>query len=294
MTDTIDFSLMEEKNEQTLSDIRNLQQIEQDLYNSLEINANNNTLTDDQKNKIIKKIYEISQMRINLYTNLKNTYAFIKNNVASSRITLDEQIIALDIVENELNQSKMRLQLLQDDKYNKLRQVEINTYYGKKYNSHSDVMKLIVLMCIPILLLTLINNTGIIPEIIYTALIILIISIGVICIGYKLIDNSNRDSMNYDEYDWGFNSKNAPSDDKGLIINPWENSLGLGCSENECCIEGESIYNAEKNKCVPSTMSHDSIKSSSFMSNIINSIGTESFSNRGNNYLQKLDYSYLH
>lgn len=236
MSNNIDYESMEERNEQTLADIKNLQQIEQNLYNSLETNANNNTLTDDEKRQIINKINEISQMRINLFDTLKDTYSFFQTNVASSRITLDEQIVALEIVENELAEAKLRLQLLQNEKTNKLRQVEINTFYGKKYDSHTDVMKIIVIMCFPILILGLILNNGLIPDKIGLALIALIIAIGVIAIGYTLLDNMKRDNMNYDEYDWGFNSKDAPKDKSGLIINPWQIPSLPKCYTNDYII----------------------------------------------------------
>jgi hypothetical protein len=253
MTDNIDFSTMEERNEQTLSDIKNLQQIEQELYNSLETNANNNTLTEDQKNKIINKISEISQMRINLYANLKDTYTFFQKNVSSSRVTLDEQIMALDIVENELNEAKVRLQLIDDAKYNKLRQVEINTYYGKKYNSHTDVMKIIVIMCIPLLIIGILTNMSLIPQRISLALMVLIIVIGVIAIGYKMVDNAKRDNMNYDEYDWGFNENDAPTDNTGDIIDPWV-LPSLECVGPACCVEGVSTYDPHQNKCIPNAV----------------------------------------
>ena len=100
-----DFSSMQDRNQQTLADIANLQQIEQELYSSLEKNATTNTLTQEEKDQIISKINEISQMRINLYANLKNTYTFFQKNVSSSRTTLAEQMMAIDIVENELNES---------------------------------------------------------------------------------------------------------------------------------------------------------------------------------------------
>jgi hypothetical protein len=262
MSNNIDYSNMEEKNEQTLLDIKNLQKIEQNLYISLETNANNNTLTDEEKSQIINKINEISQMRINLFDTLKDTYSFFKTNVASSRITLDEQIVALEIVENELAQAKLRLQMLQDEKTNKLRQVEINTFYGKRYDSHTDVMKIIVMMCIPILILGLILNTGILPETIGLALIALVIAIGVIAIGYKLLDIIKRDNMNYDEYDWGFNEKDAPKDDidTGLIINPWTTPTLPKCYTNDYIISqntnsvgndltGSLIANSSVNNC---------------------------------------------
>jgi hypothetical protein len=321
MPTNIDISNMEEYNEQTISDISNLQQIEQDLYNSLETNANSNTLTVDQKTQIISKINQISQMKINLYDNLKNNYVFLKDNVASSRITLDEQIIAIDIVENELQQAKKRLQLLEDDKYNKLRQVEINTYYGKKYNSHTDVMKIIVFMCIPILIVSFIANMGILPDGLYFWSIIVIISIGVICICYKLIDNSTRDNMNYDEYDWGFDSSKAPTNNNTNATNPWT-IPSLECYGPGCCINGQSIYDPRQNKCVPiascnnptststststntstststNTSSYNLIgslasSSTNLLDSLTNSLRTESFRTGGNNYLPKLGYSEL-
>ena len=112
-------------------------------------------------------------------------------------------------------------------------------------------MKIIVIMCIPILILGLITNTGIIPDKIAMALMVLVISIGIITIGYKIVDNMKRDNMNYDEYDWGFNEKDAPSDNNsGITIDPWV-IPSLECIGPACCIEGQSTYDYTKNKCVP-------------------------------------------
>ena len=59
---------LQERNEQSLNDIKSLQTNEMKLYDSLE----NKTLTSDQKQQIIDQINQISQMRINMYANLKN------------------------------------------------------------------------------------------------------------------------------------------------------------------------------------------------------------------------------
>ena len=93
-TNEPDFSSMQERNEQTLSDIRNLQQVEQELYDSLEKNGD---MSNERKEKIIKQISEISQMRTNLYANLNEIYSFFQQNVASSRTTLAEQMMAIAI-----------------------------------------------------------------------------------------------------------------------------------------------------------------------------------------------------
>ena len=249
-TNQPDLLFMQERNEQTLADIRNLQQIEQELYDSLEKNDN---MSIDEKNKIVKKISEISQMRVNLYANLKEIYSFFQKNVASSRTTLAEQMMAIDIVENELNESKRKLQLLEDEKYNKLRLVEINTYYGKQYNAHAWLMKTIVIICIPVLILSILKNIGFLPGFITTVIIAIIIFIGIIWIVKQIIDMSNRDNMNYDEYDWHFNKTIAPSNNITPIniVDPWA-IQSMTCIGAECC-DKYSKYDSTQNLCIPNT-----------------------------------------
>ena len=250
-----DFSSMQDRNQQTLADIANLQEIEQELYSSLEKNATTNSLSQEEKNQIVNKINEISQIRINLYANLKNTYVFFQQSASSSRVALAEQMMAIDIVENELNESKRRLRLLEDEKYNKLRLVEINTYYGKQYNAHAGIMKLIVIICIPILIVGVLANMGIIPKNIAALLSSIIIIIGLIIIGRRVLDLMNRDNMNFDEYNWKFNTQNAPADNTDIssATDPWKIPTRV-CIGPECCNE-YSTYDAIQNICVPNTNS---------------------------------------
>ena len=102
-----------QNNEQILNDIQSLQKIEQDLFTSLETNTN---LTPQQQEKIIEKMNRITNMRINLYTTLSGVNNFYGNALNSSAITLKEQSAAIGIVEGELNRSKKRLQLLEEEK----------------------------------------------------------------------------------------------------------------------------------------------------------------------------------
>ena len=53
-----------QNNEQILNDIQNLQQLEKDVFSNLETNT---TLTSSQQQKLISKINDLSNMRINLY-----------------------------------------------------------------------------------------------------------------------------------------------------------------------------------------------------------------------------------
>ena len=245
-----DLSSMQERNEQTLTDIKNLQQIEQELYDNLDMNTTNIPLTPEQKNTIIGKINEISQMRINLYSNLKDMYSFFQKNVSSSNTTLAEQMMAIDIVENELNDSKRKLELLEDDKNNKQRLVEINTFYGKQYNAHSGIMKTVVIMCIPILIVSILANMGIFSNNITLLIIGIILIIGFVSIGSQIIDISNRDKMNFDEYNWYFNTSDAPANNTtpANSSDPWKIPT-ITCIGQQCC-DANSTYDSVENICV--------------------------------------------
>ena len=227
-----DLAQMQERNEQTLTDIQNLQSIEKDLYSDLEKSSAANLLTSDNKTKLINKINEISQMRMNLYSNLRNSYSFYQNNVIGTKQTTDEQTAAVNIVENELNAAKERLKSLQDDQYNKLRYVEINDYYGKRYNDHSSIMKIVIMICIPLLLLSILANKGIVPQGVYNILLILIVVGGAIYIGSKLIIMSNRDKMNYDQFDWYFDpsaqTKSSTTTPQDALAVAGDSSAGAG------------------------------------------------------------------
>jgi hypothetical protein len=245
MTD-IDNSL-QERNQQLLSDIAQLQSQEQQLYNSLD----NVTLSSEQKQQIINQINEISQMRLNMYGSMKDMYSFYQKDVSASRSTLGQEMATLDIMENELNQAKINLNAINDQKRNKLRLVQINTYYGKQYNAHAQLMKTIVAMCIPLIILAILANYGILPSKIYMLLAGVIIIIAVILIGYQIIDMSNRSNMNWDEYNWKFDESSAPSSTTESR-NPWALPT-ITCIGSACCTEN-STYDVEVNKCIPTTL----------------------------------------
>jgi hypothetical protein len=241
---------LQERNLQTLNDINNLRKIETQLYENL----NNINLSESEKQLIMRRINELLQIRINLYATLKDYYSSFQKNVASSRNVLSEQVTAIDIIENELEESKRRLQLIEEEKNNKLRLVSINTYYGKKYNAQKSIMQTIALICVLIIILSVLRNKELLPPKLYVVLIGIIIIIGLFNIGSKIIDLSNRDNMNFDEYNWYFNKSLAPTtntivDSGETSYDPWR-IPSVTCIGQECCYEG-STYDSTQNKCIP-------------------------------------------
>jgi hypothetical protein len=252
---------IEANNSQILNDIQSLQNLEQQLFNSLDSNTN---LTISQQQEIVTKINDLSKMRINLYQTINGINSYFQSALYNSRGTLDQQAAAIQIVENELNTAKRRLKTLEDAKNNKIRLVEINEYYGDKYAEHSQLMKLIIYTLIPIIIVTSIYNMGFLPNVIYYAIIIIISIVAGVFFWYRIWSIWSRDRMNYQSYDWKFNPSNVSSGAITSASDPWASSIGsLGtCIGDACCSDG-LVYDNNLNQCVVPSASSSSSSSSS-------------------------------
>lgn len=250
MTDTkTQLEKLSELNEQNLRNIKVLELQEQDLFTEL----NRMDTSPERKKQLITRINELSQIRKNLYDNSKDLYAYYNTNAGAARTTLAQELTTIDILETELNEAKRRFNAIQDQKNDKLRLVQINTYYGKRYNAQASIMRTIVYTCVIIFVLLLLRNKlGILPSNVFIVLVGLVLTIAIIMVVYKMIDISNRDNMNFDEYNWKFDKNTAP-----MNINkdpsaraPW--TLGMTCIGAQCC-DSNNEYDSEKNICVPKT-----------------------------------------
>jgi hypothetical protein len=244
MSESID---SQQNNEQLLNDIQSLQTMEQEIFNSLETNPN---LSTDQKEKMVEKMNQLSNMRINLYQTLSGVNNYYQNALSSSQGTLTEQSAAISIVENELNTAKKRLQFLEAEKNNKIRLVEINDYYGDKYAEHGALMKIVIFTLVPIIILAILNSKGILPTTIYLILLSIIAAIGGYFFWVRFGSIITRDNMNYQEYDWYFNAGAAPTADSSDDTDPWASSKIMGtCVGDACCSDGQT-YDEDLNQCI--------------------------------------------
>ena len=241
-----------QNNEQILNDIQTLQEMEQKLLNNLEANAGK--LTPQQQEQIVEKMNQISNMRINLYQTLSGVNNFFQDSLSSSIGTLQQQTVAIDIIENELNQSKRRLDVLENERQNKIRLVEINDYYGEKYAEHSQFMKIIIYTLVPIIILAFIYNTGLLPDTLYYILLVIISAIGAFFMWTRFASIIMRDNMNYQEYNWFFDPKSAPSGSASTSTSdPWAAPAGFGtCIGQNCCSTGQ-MWDNKLNQCVGSS-----------------------------------------
>jgi hypothetical protein len=266
---------VQENTTQILNDIQSLQTIERQLFSSLEENTG---LTTQQQDQIVEKINNISKMRINLYETLNGVNSFFQNALANSKGTLTEQTVAIEIVEKELNTSKRRLKVLEEEKNNKIRVVEINDYYSQKYAEHSDLMKIIVIMLVPILILAILFNKGLIPEKIYYILICIIAVIGGVYIWKTMFSIILRDPMNYQEYNWYFDPNKAPTSTTTSTTDPWASTTSTygTCVGDACCSDG-LVYDTSLNQCItPTGETTSTTTTETFVNNV--------FTKSSNNY----------
>jgi hypothetical protein len=242
----------EERSNEIIADIQNLQNIETDLFKTLESGIANKTLSAEQQTSLVDQINKVSNMRESLYKNLNDSQSQYRGSVSAVGNIIGHQINALDIVETQLNESKKRLRVIEEERNNKLRLVEINTYYGEKYADHTDIMKTVVYFCIPLIILAILANSGILPHSIYIFIFIILIVVAVVIVWNQIVKAYSRDNMNYQEFVWGKEIPEKPYIDTSSPSgkDPWVGT-GMICMAQECCDTGYTYVPSPTNKCIP-------------------------------------------
>jgi hypothetical protein len=257
---------IQQNNEQILNDIQTLQTMEQQLFSNLETNTN---LTYDEQMQIIQKMNQLSSMRVNLYKTVGSVNNYFQNALTSSQGTLKEQTAAISIIEDELNKSKRRLEMLQQEKNNKVRLVEINDYYGSKYAEHGKLMKIIIFTLVPVIILAILNTKGILPNTFYYILLVIVSVIGAIFFWKTMASILTRDAMNYQEYNWFFDPDAAPSDGGTGLDNPWlTNKLPGTCIGQACCSDGQ-VWDSDLGQCIGTSTVTESFMTESMVNKVL-------------------------
>lgn len=246
-------SQMNERSTTTIQNIKDLQELEKTLYAQLENSASSsNPPSLEQQETAIQRINELSKMRATLFGNLQDSYSMNQYQVAQTRNNLVDELTNVKIIEGELNNSKKQMNALKKEKINNLRMVEINTYFGKRYEAHANIMKIIIFACIPIIIIIVLNKKNIISENITNGLIAIIIVIFIITMWYKITDILFRDNMDFDQIKFPFNPKDVDLDnsDSSNIVNlPDPLDMGIECVGDSCCGDN-MVYDSDNNVCV--------------------------------------------
>jgi hypothetical protein len=199
--------------EQIIEKISNLQDLENQKYDDLNILLASNPTPDNiaQQKMLINDITQLTNIRAQLFNTL---LLHAQNNVNvndTMNASVKDKHTIVTLKENDLNARKAASAALSQDVENTKRMVDINVYYKKQYEARVVIMKYIVVVCFLVIFFVVLMNLGWLPQEMVIVLVVIIILAGGLYIGSLMYDAYKRSNINYDEYNWGFDSQEIAS-----------------------------------------------------------------------------------
>jgi|TARA_B110000093_G_C12970945_1_gene412440 hypothetical protein len=234
-------------------DITSLQQIQNNLLSRLEANIGN--LSVDEKDKLVEQINDVNQMMVDLYDNIKVNQQYYNDNTLAAQDTLKIQTGTLGILSKQVVKANNVLKQLNQEQANKYRLVEINDYYTQQYTNHTSILKAVAFFLSITIVIIFLKNKGIIPEGIYSILLIITVSVGLIYVIKRVYDAYLRSNMYYNEYMYEpppqsqVSGSTSSSGARFSVVVPSMSLCNEGCNDQDCCPSGYTYVDANK-KCV--------------------------------------------
>ena len=244
-----------------LTNIQKLQTTEQALITQLDTLTSTPGYDGNAAANLVTQINSIADARLAMFNTISANADLVQSSVAESRVDLVSQMTLYGVIEDQLNKSKAQLDTLSNRNDTKLRMVQINTYYGQRYEAQSNLMKLLIICCLPILIIFILKKKGIIPETISNYLLGIIVAVSAIVLIRKIWDIYARSNMDFNEYNWEYEF----SDPATQVPSIWQynkenlfnfNSLftnlkgNLGICVGSACCPAPLTYDSAKKQCV--------------------------------------------
>jgi len=222
--------------QQLLTSVQQLQDAQRDLMYRY------SAATDptEQKN-IMNEMDKNETLRANLLSS-SGAAALVQNQALATKRDAATDLTAMtNFVEAELKAAREQMEEIQTSRTGKERMIKLNTYYGKRFMAQAGVMKIFIYICVPVLILAVLANAGVLPNYIAGFAIIACIVVGIVYIYGAVNDINRRDKTNFDEYAWEFDPSRV-----GPIVTPHQHNkrnkqsadavlAGMGCFDKACC-----------------------------------------------------------
>jgi prefoldin subunit 5 len=165
-------------------------------------------------------------------------------NVLTDYMLNDEKQNNFEGVYNKIDQQNI----------DKMRNIELNTYYDKAYKEYINILKIIIFACVILVPIVIANKNSLLPNSITNILVVSIIFLTIIYIISKFIDIYMRDNKDFDKIRIPYDREAAILEKNGTITrkNNLLSAFSLTCIGSDCCPEssGVLIYDPVKNRCV--------------------------------------------
>ena len=155
----------------------------------------------ESREAILKNINKLQETKESYYDEIYSSATLFNDSAISTNTNKINQEANLKIVNEELNKTNVRNEYYNDKIKNNIRNIQINTFYQKKYQSQINILKFIILVCIVIISLSFIKKRGLISERMYLLIIGIIIAASIIRICYMIYDIIIRDKNIFEEID---------------------------------------------------------------------------------------------
>lgn len=149
---------------------------------------------------IINEINNLSTIRILLLKTLNNDYHNLIVDVSNREQEVKDQLNVSKLLEKQITKSKNKYNKLINDKNNKMRLVEINTYYSDKYKDYLLITKIIIIFSAIFVILGIISNKELLSESIIIPIISILVVILILIIFYIYAGITTKNNMNYKQY----------------------------------------------------------------------------------------------
>ena len=220
------------------TNIEELQTIQKKLFTDLEKLAGSPNIADagiqQQINDKFAQIDNLTKLRTNIFETIKANYGITQSDYNIQRKSYAQQLVALNIIENDLTNTSNQLKKSMTIRDNAERMVGVNNYYTRRYESHADIMKHIIFYCGVIILAIFLMKMGIITDQITSLIIIIALCIGIIVVGKKVYDLSRRNNIDYDKYNFPFDITKVPDTSRNTISRGTDRTFGQGVLLDVC------------------------------------------------------------
>lgn len=224
--------------DEQFTNIADLQSIQKKLFTDLEKLAGSPNIADpgiqDQINDKFQQIDNLTKLRTNIFETIKANYGITQSDYNIQRKSYAQQLVALNIIENDLLNTSSQLKKSITIRDNAERMVGINNYYTRRYEAHADIMKHIIFYCGIIIFAIFLMKMGVVTDEIASLIIIIALCFGFIIVGKKVYDLSRRNNIDYDKYNFPFDVTKAQDTTRNTISRGTDRTFGQGILLDVC------------------------------------------------------------